>query len=244
MIQKGSIRARMLGGLAVVAIVAAACSNSGQRAIHAPRARPRRPVQDRLRQWRRRRQRLARVVDLLGQGPGGLVRQGLQSHRHQPRHGRGRSADRHPRPDRQGRRRDHHQPERSGCAQPGDRRGHRGRHQGRRDRRVRHRRGCLQPVQRPGRVRLPRRQVPVRADGQEGRRRLHARHRRPPGRHRPRHRLQEGPRRISRHHGGQGSRDQVGSGDRGQPDQRHHGQRRRRSTASGPPAWTRPSSMP
>jgi ABC-type sugar transport system substrate-binding protein len=52
------------------------------------------------------------------------------------------------------------------------------------------------------------------------------RHRRPPGRHRPRHRLQEGPCRVSRHHGRQGGRDQVGSRDRRQPDQRHHEQRR------------------
>ena len=34
-------------------------------------------VQDRVRERRRRRQRLARVLDLLGQGPGGRVRQGL-----------------------------------------------------------------------------------------------------------------------------------------------------------------------
>ena len=46
------------------------------------------------------------------------------------------------------------------------------------------------------------------------------------------------------HHGRQGGRDQVGSGDRGQPDQRHHEQRRARSTASGPRALTRRSSTP
>ena len=92
-------------------------------------------------------------------------------------------------------------PNEPGRPQPGHRRGHRGRHRGRRGRRVRHRPRRLQPVQRPGRVRLPRRQVAVRADGRQGRRRLHARPRRPPGRHRPRHGLQEGPRRVPGHQG-------------------------------------------
>ena len=153
MIQKGSIRAKALGGLAVVAIVAAACSSSG--ASTAPSGGPRAAQPrstHRLRQRWRRRQRLARVVDLLGEGAGVGVRRRRQGHRHQPRHGRGRSADRHPRPDRRRRQRDRHQPERSGRAEPGDRRGHRGRDHGHRGRRVRHRRRCLQPVQRPGRT--------------------------------------------------------------------------------------------
>ena len=74
MIQKGSIRARVLGGLAVVAIVAAACSSSGA-STAAPGSGAARLVHDRLRQPRRRRQRLARGDDLLGQGPGRQVRQ-------------------------------------------------------------------------------------------------------------------------------------------------------------------------
>ena len=64
-------------------------------------------------------------------------------------------------------------------------------HQDRRGRRLRHRPEHLQPLQQPGQVRLARRQVAVRAARRQGQRLLHARHRRPPGRHRPRHRLQE-----------------------------------------------------
>ena len=66
-------------------------------------------------------------------------------------------------------------------------------HQDRLGRRLRHRPGHLQPVQQPGRVRVPRRQVAVRAARRPGQRLVHARHRRQPGRYRPRHRLQATP---------------------------------------------------
>ena len=56
---------------------------------------------------------------------------------------------------------------------------------------VRDRPGDLQPLQQPGRLRLPRRQVAVRAARRQGQGLLHARPRRPPGRRRP-------PRRASR----------------------------------------------
>ena len=126
-----------------------------------------------------------------------------------------------------GRRRDHHQPERSGRAEPGDRRGHRGRHHGHRGRRVRHRRGRLQPVQRPGRVRLPRRQVPC--SSRWARRAPSSTCAASPAT-RPTPTATPGFKKALAeypgHHGRQGTRDQVGSGDGRQPDQRHHEQRR------------------
>ena len=97
--------------------------------------------------------------------------------------------------------RDRLQPERPRRAQPGPRRGEGRGHQDRRGRRVRHRPEHLQPVQQPGEVRLARRQVAVRAAGRQGQRLVHARPRRPPGRHRPRHRLQERPRGVPGHQG-------------------------------------------
>ena len=65
-------------------------------------------------------------------------------------------------------------------------------------RRLRHRPRHLQPVQQPGQVRRARRQVAVRAARRQGQRLLHARHRRPPGRHRPRHRASRTPSRTTR----------------------------------------------
>ena len=86
-----------------------------------------------------------------------------------------------------------------------------GRHHRRRRRRVRHRARRLQPVQRPGAVRLPRRHVAVQAARRQGRRRLHARHRRPSGRHRPRHGLQEGARGEPGHQGRQATSSRSGT---------------------------------
>ena len=117
-------------------------------------------------------------------------------------------------------------------------------HPGHRDRRIRDRARRLQPVQRPGAVRLPRRQVAVRADGREGRRRLHARHRRPSGRHRPRQGLQEGARRVTRT--SRSPRKPSPSWDQAtavEPDQRDHDAAAPSSTASGRPASTTSSSM-
>ena len=76
-----------------------------------------------------------------------------------------------------------------------------GRHQDRLGRRLRHRPEHLQPLQQPGQVRRARRQVAVRAARRQGHRLVHARHRRPPGRHRPRHRLQERPQGLPGHQG-------------------------------------------
>ena len=85
-------------------------------------------------------------------------------------------------------------------------------------RRHRHRRSSdgahgLQPLQRPGELRLPGRQVAVRPVGQQGQRHVHARRVGPPGRHRPRRRLQAGPGRgRGRHQGRQRGPDQLGPG--------------------------------
>ncbi len=151
----------------------------------------------------------------------------IERPRHDPRHRRGRPARRHPRPDRQEASTSCSSTRRSPDAlNPAIKEAHRRRHRRRRHRRPGHRAGRLQPVERPGPVRLPRRQGPVRADGQEGRRHLHARHRRPPGRHRPRHRVQEGARRVPGHQGRQGDRHEVGPGHGASP----------RSTTSSPAA--------
>ena len=83
--------------------------------------------------------------------------------------------------------------------QPGAGRGQGRRHQDRGGRRLRDRSRHLQPVQQPDQVRRARRQVAVRAAGRQGHGLLHARHRRPPGRLRPRHRLQERAQGLSRH---------------------------------------------
>ena len=151
-------------------------------------------VHDRLLERRRRRQRLPRGAGLHGQGPGAVLRPGHQAHHHPPQHGRGRPAAGHPRPDRGGRRRDHLQPERPGCAQPGARRG-----QGRGHRRP-SRSTRSSPTRTPTTCTTTRRSTPTSAPtwlfeqlSGDGQRRVHARHRRPPGRHRPRHRVQEAP---------------------------------------------------
>ena len=69
MLKKGSALARLTIGVAAIAVLAVACSE--QRVVgSAERRSRRRQVHDRLRQRWRRRQRLARVVDLLGQGAG------------------------------------------------------------------------------------------------------------------------------------------------------------------------------
>ena len=133
------------------------------------------------------------------QGRGARLRPGRPApHHHPPRHRRGRPAPATPHLIAAGRRRDRLQPERSRRAEPGARRGQCGRHHDRLGRRLRHQPGHLQPLQQPDQVRRARRQLAVRAAGWRGHRLLHARHRRPPGRLRPRHRLQERPRRVSR----------------------------------------------
>ena len=59
------------------------------------------PVQDRLLERWRRRQRLPRGAGLHRQGRGRVIRPGLRAHHHPPQHGRRRPAPGHPRPDRQ-----------------------------------------------------------------------------------------------------------------------------------------------
>ncbi len=110
------------------------------------------------------RQRLARGDDLLDQGPGARVRPGQRADHRPPRHRRGRPARGHPEPHRRWCRRHHRQPVSPEALNPA--------HQGGDRRRASwssavdapvDRAHRLQPVQRPGEVRVPRRQVAVRA---------------------------------------------------------------------------------
>ena len=212
-------KARGIVAIGAIAVIVGACSNGAASPSAAPAtAAPateahgdggsgvrgpghggsgsprRRPVPDRLFERRRRRQRLPRGAGLHRQGRGAGLRRGLGAdviHRDTDAAG---PAGGHPRPDRGGRRRDRLQPERSRRAQPGPRRGARRRHHHRLGRRLHQPRRHLQPLQQPDRVRQARRHVAVREARWRGHRLLHARLRRPPGRHRPRHRLQEASR--------------------------------------------------
>ena len=109
------------------------------------------------------------------------VRQRQRAHGHPSRHRRCRPVGRHSRPDRQD--------VNAIIINPADRRRstrsrrRRGRHRGHRRRRGGHRSRGLQPVERSAAVRVPRRLVAVQAARRPGRRRLHARHRRPSRRH-------------------------------------------------------------
>ena len=118
-----------------------------------------------------------------------------------------------------------------------------GRHRRRRRRRLGHRAGRLHPVQRPGAVRLPRRQVAVRADRRQGRRRLHARRRR---RTRPTPTATRASRRRSPRIPGikvaKRTRSPAGSRPGHPADQRLHRAAARSSTASGRRASTTSSS--
>ena len=116
----------MLGGLAAVAIVARGLLEPARRRRAARRAARGRLVHGRHLEPRRRRQRLARGDDLLGQGPGGRVRQRLASVTviNRDTDAAGQLADIRDLIAKNVN--DPHQPDRSGRAQPGDRRGHRG----------------------------------------------------------------------------------------------------------------------
>ena len=150
MIQKGSIRARLLVGLAP--------SRSSPRPARAPARRPRRArrsrqsVHDRLSPTAAasatagaRRSICSAKAQAVSSGKVSAV-----TVIHHDTDAAGQLTDIRDLIA-QGRQRDHHQPERPGRAQPGHRRGDRRRHHGRRDRRLGHRPGRLQPVQRPGR---------------------------------------------------------------------------------------------
>ena len=80
----------------------------------------------------------------------------------------------------------------------------------------------LHAPEQPGRVRLPRRQVAVRADGRQGRRRLHARRRRRFGRHRSRPRLQARARRVPGRQGCPGDVHRLAAGPGQAADPRLH----------------------
>ena len=112
------------------------------------------------------------------------------------------------------------------------------RHRRRRRRPGGHRAVGLHHLQQPGRIRLSRRQVAVRADGRQGRRRLHARRRRRFGRQRPRQGLQEGARRVSRTSRSRRRSSPAGSRTRASSRSSTSSPPARRSTASGPRAST------
>ena len=93
----------------------------------------------------------------------------------------------------------------------------------------------------------PRREVAVRAARWPGQRLVHPRHRRQPGRQRPRHRVQAGARQLPRHHHRperRGRPHRLGSGQGHPAGERVRLERRRMTTsrASGPRAWTPRSS--
>ena len=166
----------------------------------APAAR-RRPRQwnDRVLERRRRRQRLPRGAGLHRQGRGARLRPGAEAHHDPPQHGRGRPAPGHPRPDR--RRASMRSSSTRTIPRPSTRRS-------RRPRRPKSSTVSVDAyVTNPDTYNLynnqikyarARRPLAVREAGRREHRLLHARNRRPSGRHRPRHRLQEGPGRISR----------------------------------------------
>ena len=157
---------------------------------------------------------------------------------------------RHPRPDRHGRRRDRVQPERPGGAQPGARRGARppASRPSSVDAYVTDP-DTLQPVQQPGRLRVPRRLVAVRADG---------RHRATCGTPAASPAIRPTPtatrasrRRLPRTRASRSSRPPKAStraGTRRRPPSSRTTSSPAASTttsrASGRPAWTRRSSMP
>ena len=165
-----------------------------------------------------------------------------------PQHRCGRPAGGHPRPDRARTSTRSSStrtiPRRSTRRSP---RPTRSRHQDRLGRRLRHRPRHLQPVQQPDQVRRARRQLAVRAARRHGQRLVHPRHRRPPGRQRPRHRLQERAQGLPGHQGRPERRRRVhrlGSGDGHPAHQRLHlpAASTTRSRASGRPAWASRSS--
>ena len=113
-----------------------------------------------------------------------------------PQHRRRRSARGHPQSDRRRRQRHRRQPGRPGGHQSGDQGSDGRRHRRRRGRPGRHRAVGLRHLEQPGRIRLSRREMAVRADRRQGRRRLHARRRRRIGRQRSRQGLQARARRV------------------------------------------------
>ena len=160
-----------------------------------------------------------------------------------PQHRRRRPARGHPQPDRRRRQRHRRQPGRSRGHQPGDQ-GSDGRGHRRRRRRPGGDRAVgLRHFEQPGRIRLSRRQMAVRADRRQGQRRLHARRRRRLGRQRPRQGLQARARRVPGRQGRAGSASPAGSRTRASSRSSTTSPPARRSTASGPPASTTSSSM-
>ena len=109
MIEKGSIRSRLLIGMASLAVLVAACSSSGAStapsaaapsaaapsaaaaaSAAAPSGGAAQAVHDRLLEHRRHGQRLPRGADLHRQGRSALVGPGRRRHHHPPQHGCGR----------------------------------------------------------------------------------------------------------------------------------------------------------
>ena len=131
---------------------------------------------------------------------------------------------------------------RARCAEPRHQGSDRPGHRGHRHRRPSHRADRLQPLQRPGELRLPGRQVAVRAARRRGQGRVHARRSRPPGRHRTRRRLQEGARREPGHHHRQARRRPAGTSRPRSSRSTTSSTPARRSTASGRRASTTSSS--
>ena len=137
-----------------------------------------------------------------------------------------------------GRQRHRRQPGRSGGHQPGDQGSDRRGHRRRRRRPGRHRALGLRHLEQPGRIRLSRRQVAVRADRRQGQRHLHARRRRRLRRQRSRQGLQAGARRISRTSRSRTRSSPAGSRTRASSRSSTTSPPARRSTASGRPAST------
>ena len=224
---------RILTMLPLLAGAALACL--GCPAVAAKELHDRR-LQHRAGQW------LARGDDLRDQGAGARLGQGRQAQHRPPQHRRRRPARGHPQPDQRRGRRHRRQPRRSGRhqrrARGSDRQGHR-----RRRRRPGGDRAVgLHHLQQPGGIRLSRRQVAVRADGRQGRRRLHARRGRRFGRQRPRQGLQEGARRVPRTSRSRRRSSPAGSRTRASSRSSTSSPPARRSTASGPRASTTSSS--
>ena len=149
-----------------------------------------------------------------------------QAQHRAPQHRCGRAAGRHPQPDLRRRRRHRRQSGRSSGRQPGDQGSDRQGHRRGRRRPGRHRAVRLRDLQQPGRIRLPRRQVALRADGRQGRRLLHARRRRCFRRQRSRQGLQARAGGIPGRQGRAGGLHRLAAGPGQAADARLHLQRR------------------
>ncbi len=150
----GMARAKWLVGLALIAVIAAACSSGG--ASSAPSAAPASEAPASVAPSEAASAAPSEAATYrIGYSNGGGVGNGFREEQvctakaealasgqvaeldhDPPQHRRSRPAAGHPRPDRGGRRRDRLQPERSGRPQPGARRGRGSRHQDRLGRRV------------------------------------------------------------------------------------------------------------